>query len=99
MFILNKVCIVITRKTVLEQPEPHRSGVLGVKIAILMVEDGVEIDCKWHRTSIPIDVDPQAQMDAVNAHLESMGLPALPQSDIDFIVQCHALMVERGAQQ
>lgn len=88
----------ITRKTVLEQPEPHRSGVLGVKIAILMVEDGVEIDCKWHRTSIPVDVDPQAQMAAVNAHLVSMGLPALPQSDIDFVVQCHDLLKQKMAQ-
>jgi len=85
----------ITRKTVLEQPEPHRSGVLGVKIAILMVEDGVDIDCKWHRTSIPVDIDPQVQMDAVNAHLVSMGLPELPQTDIDFIVQCHDLLKQK----
>jgi len=85
----------IERKTLLEQPEPHRSGVLGVKIALLMVEDGVEIDCKWHRTSIPVDVDPQAQMDAVNAHLLSMGLPELPQADIDFVVQCHDLLKQK----
>lgn len=82
----------IERKTVLEQPESHRSGVLGVKIAILMIEDGVEIDCKWHRTSIPPDVDPQSQMDAVNAHLISMGMPELPQSEIDFVIQCHELL-------
>lgn len=88
----------IERKTTLEQPEPHRSGVLGVKIAILMVEDGVEIDRKWHRTSIPVDVDPQAQMDAVNEHLVSMGLPALPQADIDFVVACHTLLKQRMEQ-
>lgn len=85
----------IERKTVLEQPEPHRSGVLGVKIAILMVEDGVEIDCKWHRTSIPADIDPQSQMDQVNAHFGAMGLPELPQAEIDFVVQCHTLLKQK----
>lgn len=82
----------ITRKTVLEQPEPHRSGVLGVKIAILLVDDGQEIDCKWHRTSIPADIDPAAQMAAVNEHLASMGYPAVSQEDIDCVVAAHALM-------
>lgn len=89
----------IERKTVLEQPEIHRSGNLGVKIAKLMVEDGNELDCQWHRTSIPFDADPVAQMDAVNSHLVSMGYPALPQADIDFVVQCHALMVQRYVEQ
>lgn len=87
----------IERKTVLEQPEPNRSGVLGVKIALLLVEDDVEIDCKWHRTTIPVDVDPIAQMVAVNAHLAIIEppMPPVSQSDIDFIVQCHALLKQR----
>lgn len=88
----------IERKTVLEQPEPNvQTGVLGVKIAFLLVEDGVEIDRKWHRTSIPVDVDPVAQMDAVNAHLAIMAppMPPVSQADIDFVVQCHALLKQR----
>lgn len=86
----------IERKTVLEQSELHRSGVLGVKIAILMIEGGMEIDCKWHRTSVPADVDPQAQMEVVNAHLVSMGLPELPQADIDFAAKCHDLLKQKA---
>lgn len=82
----------IERQTKLDQPEIHRSGSLGVKIAILLVDDGQEIDCKWHRTSIPADVDPQAQMDAVNQHLLSMGYPAVSQGDIDCVVAAHTLM-------
>lgn len=87
----------IERKTVLEQPEAHRSGVLGVKIAFLLIENDVEIDCKWHRTSIPADIDPIAQMTAVNAHLAIMDppMPPVSQGDIDFIAQCHALMVQK----
>lgn len=87
----------IERKTVLEQPELHRSGVLGVKLAFLLIENGVEIDCKWHRTAIPVDVDPIAQMAAVNAHLAIMEppMPPVSQMDIDCIVQCHALLVQR----
>lgn len=85
----------IERKTLLEQPEIHRSGNLGIKIAKLLVEDGNELDCQWHRTSVPIDADPVTQMAAVSEHLVSMGYPALIQVDIDLVVQCHALMVQR----
>lgn len=91
----------IDRKTVLEQPELNRSGVLGVKLAFLLVEGGVEVDDpKWHRTVIPIGVDARAQMEFVNAHLAAMEppMPPVPPEDIDFIVQCHALMEQRYAQ-
>ena len=82
----------IERQTKLEQPEIHRSGSLGVKIAVLLVDDGQEIDCKWHRTSIPADVDPAAQMAAVNEHLTSMGYPVVSQADIDCVVASHTFM-------
>lgn len=88
----------IERKTVLDQPEPNlQTGTLGVRIAFLLVEDGSEIDRKWHRTSIPVDVDPAQQMAAVNAHLSIMEppMPPVSQVDIDFVVQCHALLKQR----
>lgn len=91
----------ITRKTVLDQPEPNcQTGVLGVKIAFLIVEDGKELDRKWHRTAIPIDVDPAQQMAAVNAHLAIMEppMPQVSQADIDFVVQCHVLLSQRMEQ-
>lgn len=88
----------IYKITALEQAELNRSGMLGVKIAILLVEDGVEIDCRWHRAAIALDGDVQAQMDAVNAHLSSMSPPVPPvsQSDIDFIKSCHDLIKSRS---
>lgn len=91
----------IERKTVLEQPELHRSGVLGVKLAFLLVEDDVEIDLKWHRTAIPLDADPEIQMASVNLHLASMEppMPPVSQADIEFIVQCHSILKQRFEQQ
>lgn len=91
----------IERKSVLDQPELNRSGVLGVRIAFLLIEDGVEIDCKWHRTAIHFDADPLSQMEAVNANLAVMDppMPPVSQSDIDFIVQCHNLLKQRFEQQ
>jgi hypothetical protein len=85
----------IERKVVLDQAEPNRSGVLGVRMAILLIEDGQEISCDWHRTAIPMDVDPQLQMNAVNAHLALMEMPQIPQIDIDLVKNAHALMVAR----
>lgn len=91
----------IERKTVLDQAEMSRDGVLGVKLCFLLVEDGVEIDKKLHRTTIPLNVDPVQQMLYVNAHIASMEppMPPVSQSDIDFIVQCHNLLKQRFEQQ
>ncbi len=87
----------IERIAVLEQAELHRSGMLGVKIAILLVENGAEIDCRWHRTAIDLNGDVQAQMDAVNEHLASMdpAVPAVSQADIDHLKNCHDLIKAR----
>jgi hypothetical protein len=87
----------IYRKTVLDQPELHRSGLLQIRLAFLLMEDDVELSCAWHRTAIPLDGDAQAQMDFVNDHLAVMEppMPPLPQEDIDFIKECHALLKSR----
>lgn len=82
----------IQRNAVLEQPELNRAGFLGVKIAKLLVEGDVELDAQWHRTSIPIDGDPSAQMAAVNESLAALGYNRLSQSDIEIVIKCHALL-------
>ena len=90
----------IYRKTVLDQPELNRSGLLQIRIALLLVEDDVELSCAWHRTALELDTDVQQQMDFVNAHLAVMEppMPPLPQGDIDFIKACHDLMKQRFAE-
>ncbi|MFD3301982.1 hypothetical protein [Aquipseudomonas alcaligenes] len=90
----------IERKTVLDQPELNlQAGVLGVRIAFLLVEGEEEIDSKWHRTAIPVNVDPAHQMALVNAHLAIMEppMPPVSEADIDFVVQCHTLLTQRLA--
>lgn len=82
----------IERKAVLAQPELNRSGFLCVKIAKLLVEDGTELDCQWHRTSIPIAGDAAAQMAAVNESLAALGYNQLPQSDVETVIKCHELL-------
>ena len=87
----------IERKTLVEQPELHRSGLMMIKIALLLVEDNTEISCNWHRTAVGLDGDAQQQMDFVNAHLAMMEppMPPVSQEDIDFIKACHELLKSR----
>ena len=87
----------IERKTVLDQPELHRSGLLQLRLALLLVEDGVELSSALHRTAIELDGDVQATMDLVNSHLSVMAppMPPLAQSEIDFIKKCHELQKSR----
>lgn len=87
----------IQRKTVIEQPELHRSGILQVKIALLLVEGDSEIACDWHRTAVGLDEDAQEKMDAINQDLISRDppIPPVSQSDIDFIKACHELQKSR----
>lgn len=71
------------RKTVVDQIEITRSGAIQVRFGLLLVEDGIEIDCKWHRTAIAPGGDVDAQISAVNAHLVQMGKEPAGSADID----------------
>lgn len=81
----------IERKTVINNLSVDREGNLSVQFGLLLVEDGVEIDCKWHRTMIPPDIDPEAQLNEVHKHLESMGVPAEPEADSNKVKAFHTL--------
>lgn len=63
----------IQRKTILDQIEITRSGRIQLRFALLLVEDDVELDCKWHRTAIEPGGDVDAQIALVNEHLQAMG--------------------------
>lgn len=87
----------IYRKTVLDQPELNRSGLLQIRLALLLIEDDKEFFCGWHRTALELDTDAQQQMDFVNVQLVNMDPPQEPlaQEEIDFIKACHDLMKAR----
>jgi hypothetical protein len=63
----------IERKTIVDQIEVTRDGHIQLRFGLLLVEDGKEIDCKWHRTAIEPGGDIERQIDAVNAHLVTLG--------------------------
>lgn len=72
----------IEKKTVLDQIEITSSGAIQIRIGLLLVEDGNVIDTKWHRSAIEPGGDIDAQMSAVNAHLEQMGKLPVGAEDI-----------------
>lgn len=70
----------IEKKTVIDRIEVDRAGVVGIRFGLLLVENGVEIDCKWHRTAIEPGGSVDAQIAAVDAHLQSMGKATVEKS-------------------
>lgn len=87
----------IERKTVVDQIEITRHGTIQIRFGLLLVEDGVEIDCKWHRTCIQAGDDPSNQMAAVNAHLDAMGMAQVDASEIDKLKRASEFAVDLGA--
>ena len=63
----------IEKRTVIDQIEVTRDGTVQIRFALLLVKDGTEIDCKWHRTAIELGGDVDAQLAVVNEHLAAMG--------------------------
>jgi hypothetical protein len=63
----------IEKKTVVDQIEITRNGTIQIRFGLLLIEEGKEIASTWHRTSIEPGADADAQLIAVNTHLEQMG--------------------------
>lgn len=82
----------IEKKTVLDQIELTRANTVQVRLALLMVEDGVEIECRYHRTVLPVGVDVDQQIAAVNAHLATMNREPVPADAVVKIKQVAALL-------
>lgn len=72
----------IEKRTVIDQIEIASTGVIGIRLGLLIVEDGEVIDRKWHRTIIEPGIDAEAQIAAVNSHMESMGRPHIDQGGL-----------------
>lgn len=81
----------LARKTLVDQIEIDRDNNVGVRLVLLIVDGDTEINSRYHRTSIPPEGDPAAQMGFVNQHLASMGEEPVLQADIDRIMAFHAL--------
>lgn len=73
----------LVRRTVIDQIELRRDGATQIRFGLVIEEDRVEIDCKWHRTAVPPGGDLDAQIAAVDAHLALMGHPPVERDMID----------------
>lgn len=67
----------IERVTVVDQVEVRPDGIVQVRLAKLLVENGVVIGRAWHRTVIEPGTPVDAQMGEVNRHLVEMGESAV----------------------
>lgn len=72
----------IEKTTLVDQIELQRTGDVGVRLVLLLVEDGVILSTKYHRTVVPAGGSVAVQMDAVNAHLISMGEQPVHAADL-----------------
>lgn len=72
----------IVKKTVVDQIEVTRAGNIQIRFALLLLEDGKELDSKWHRTAIEPGGDVDAQLAAVNEHLVQMGKAPVELADV-----------------
>lgn len=86
----------ITRRTVVDRIELCRDGSTQIRFALLLEEDGVEIDSKWHRTVVPPGGNVDAQIAAVDAHLQVMGHPPIETDLLNDVKAIADLGLKRG---
>lgn len=72
----------IVRKTVVDQIEINRTGNVSIRLGLLIVEDGEEVDCKYHRTVLEPGTAAADQFALVNEHLANLGKPEVSAEDI-----------------
>jgi len=82
----------ITKQTVVDQIEVTRDNHIQLRFALELVEDGIILNKKWHRTAIMADGDVTIQMQAVNDHLTSMNESVVSQIDIDRIISIKSVL-------
>lgn len=84
----------IERKSIVDAIEAPITGGVGVRIALQLVENGVVLSSKWHRTMIPAEISPAEQLAYVNDHLAQMGEAAISGADIQRVGLFHKLAVD-----
>lgn len=75
----------LTQRTIVDQLEITRTGTVQIRLAIIVEADGVELSCAYHRTSIEPGGDVDAQIAAVNSHLQSMKLGPIEPDGLSYL--------------
>lgn len=81
----------IEKKTVVDQIEITSGRVVQIRLRLILLEDGKEIDSKWHRTAIVPGASAEIQMKAANVHLQEMGKEPVDPASIDYIKRIAAV--------
>ena len=71
----------IEKRTVVDQIEITRRGHIQIRFGLLLVENGVEISCRWHRTVIEPGGSVEAMVAAVDAGLAAMNAARIDRAD------------------
>jgi hypothetical protein len=82
----------IEKQTIIDQIEITRNKTIQIRLGLLLIEDGKEISCAWHRTSIEPGTSIDDQMAAVNAHLQQMGKSPVALEKLAEIKQVASIM-------
>jgi hypothetical protein len=70
-------------RTIIDKIEiDPQTGNVGVRMKKQIVEGELVLAEHYHRTTIDTAADPAAQMALVNAHLATMGYPAIRNEDV-----------------
>jgi hypothetical protein len=59
----------IEKKTTVDKVEVDRNKVVSVRFALLLIEDGKEIDTRYHRATVPPGADIDRLLAAVNKNI------------------------------
>lgn len=81
----------IERKVAVESITIDKFSNLLVLLSLTLTEDGAQLSRANHRTAVNVDVSVTDQFTAVNAHLASMGWPAVSVSDLARLRRFHAI--------
>jgi hypothetical protein len=73
------------RTTILNSMEPTQQKILQVRFMKQIIIDGEVLKQEPHRTIFMPHCDIDAQMDAVNSHLNQIGYASVSDADIDVI--------------
>jgi hypothetical protein len=70
-------------RTIIDRIEiDPQTGTVGVRMKKQIVEGETVLAEQYHRTTIDTGADPAARMAAVDAHLATMGYPAIRSEDV-----------------
>lgn len=77
----------IVRTTVIDQIEKSRDGNVGVRIALMIIDEGVELAKRWHRVVMRPQDDTASLVQEINSNLIELGESPLTSGDVEMLTQ------------